>query len=621
MNRRFTFRCNLKKRTQKTSDGRLLDLSTLKPNQNVDVVIEDIARVFQQDLSGRIADTLDIAAFVYAADSAIKREGGWIEGAIEPWARTFRFEIGVRDLQFWNSSEVKSLLTETLNFLSDDEYKFSFSVLKNDKATQGYFNFGPTSPQNWPFQNPSRVLLFSGGLDSLAGAVEEATKGNKIVLVSHRPISLIDSRQQELYDRLKDFYPSVPILRVPVWVHKIGQEAREYTQRTRSFLFWSLALAVGQSVSAAGMTFFENGVVSLNLPIADQVLRARASRTTHPVALTMLQRLAELVLNRPFMVENPYINFTKTEVIQRIVDNGAGDLIRSSCSCTRTRKQKAIGWHCGCCSQCIDRRIAAIASGHEDFDPETDYAISVLTGRRDEEADRTMAISYARHALELAKSSRENIAEKFNTEIGRAARAFANPTKASLDLIQMHLRHGAAVQKVITECVSAHAMELVEGSIDPTSLLGLVIERQHLATSWKRYSDRISSILERGLPAACASKRPENENQLQEICDGLLRAAEENLIREYPFLRWASRMTKPDFSNEKNSVWVELKYIRSSTDVRKATEEIAADITKYSDNNRRSLFVIYDPDRRIVDETTFIFDIQRHDGNLVKIIR
>jgi hypothetical protein len=68
-----------------------------------------------------------------------------------------------------------------------------------------------------------------------------------------------------------------------VWVHKVCKSAREYTQRTRSFLFWALALAVGKSVNSNGMTFFENGVVSLNLPIADQVLRARASRTTHPV--------------------------------------------------------------------------------------------------------------------------------------------------------------------------------------------------------------------------------------------------------------------------------------------------------------------------------------------------
>src|SRR4051812_3419748 len=188
-------------------------------------------------------------------------------------------------------------------------------------------------------------MLFSGGLDSLGGAVEGAARGENIVLVSHRAISVIDSRQQELYERLKDRFSDVSILRVPVWIHKINTEAREFTQRTRSFLFWSLALVVGQSVNAEGMSFFENGVVRLNLPIADQVLRARASRTTHPLTLRMLQELAALVLNRPLVIENPYIYLTKTDVVNRIIAAGASDLIRSSCSCSRTRNQKSIGWH------------------------------------------------------------------------------------------------------------------------------------------------------------------------------------------------------------------------------------------------------------------------------------
>jgi 7-cyano-7-deazaguanine synthase in queuosine biosynthesis len=615
----FTFRCNLDSRRQRRSDGRLIELRTFGKGQNVNVVIDDIARVFQQHLSGRLADALDIAAVIYAADSAVPRGGGWIEGAIEPWARDFQFEIGVRDLEFWTRLDVIECLVGVLNFLSDDRFRFRFYPLQDDRAAQQYLKLIPASPKEWPFQDPPRVLLFSGGLDSLSGAVEAAARGDNLVLVSHRSISVIDSRQQELFQRLKTQFPKASILRVPVWIHKIGTEAREYSQRTRSFLFWSLALVVGQSVNAEGMTFFENGVVSLNLPIADQVLRARASRTTHPITLEMLQQLSALVLNRPFVVENPYIYLTKTEVISKIVDAGAGDLIRSSRSCSRTRNRKAVGWHCGCCSQCIDRRIAAIASGHEEFDPESDYAIPVLTGARRDLADRTMAVNYVRHALELAHSSQEDVAEKFNTEFSRAARAFANPTTASRMLVDMHLRHGTAVRAVIAENVAAHTKELVDGTVEPTSLLGLVIDRQHLTASWKRFADRIAGILERGLPAACASQRPENEPRLQEICDGLLRAADESLVREYPYLRWASRMAKPDWSAP--PLLVELKYVRTSSDVRKISEEIAADITKYGDSDRRTLFVVYDPSHHIIDELKFSDDIQRHEGNLVKIIR
>jgi len=146
-----------------------------------------------------------------------------------------------------------------------------------------------------------------------------------------------------------------------------------------------------------------------------------------------------------------------------------------------------------------------------------------------------------------------------------------------------------------------------------------VMDRQHLRALWKRLAERISEILERGLPIACASIKPGTEPQLQEICDGLLRAGGENLTREFPFVRWATRMTKPDWSGP--SLWIELKYIRASGDVRKATEEIAADITKYGDNGRSTLFVLYDPSHQIGDDEAFAAEIQSHDGNLVKIIR
>jgi hypothetical protein len=78
-------------------------------------------------------------------------------------------------------------------------------------------------------------------------------------------------------------------------------------------------------------------------------------------------------------------------------------------------------------------------------------------------------------------------------------------------------------------------------------------------------------------------------------------------------------MTKPDWSGA--SLFVELKYVRNSGDIRKISEEIAVDITKYGDNERRTLFIVYDPNHRLVDEDGFANDIQRHEGNIARIIR
>ena len=108
------------------------------------------------------------------------------------------------------------------------------------------------------------------------------------------------------------------MIHVPVWINKDKGKSKEHTQRTRSFLYSALGSIVADSVKAHGVRFFENGIVSLNLPVADEVLRSRASRTTHPWALDQFSLLYSLILGRTFVVDNPFEFMTKTEVVQVI---------------------------------------------------------------------------------------------------------------------------------------------------------------------------------------------------------------------------------------------------------------------------------------------------------------
>ena len=100
--------------------------------------------------------------------------------------------------------------------------------------------------------------MFSGGLDSLAGAVDTAARGGKLVLVSHRPVTTQYGRQRQLFEQLKATL-TVPMIHVPVWVNKHENLGKEPTQRTRSFLYATLGVAVAASLKAEGVRFFENG--------------------------------------------------------------------------------------------------------------------------------------------------------------------------------------------------------------------------------------------------------------------------------------------------------------------------------------------------------------------------
>jgi len=449
-------------------------LDSVGRNHNVHIHFDDVGRVLRRDISNRLVDFLEIASYVYCADCATRRGGAWADDdSTEPWGRDLAFVIAVREPGFWGNSKVRKLIEEVLGFLSNDKYSIQFVPLERDRANQfQYFDFGDLT--EWPFSAPERVLMFSGGLDSLAGAVETAASGAKSLLVSHRPEPKLDSRQKKLFSELKRVFPH-QLFHVPVWINKNEKFGREPTQRTRSFLYSALGALVAESVHAGGVRFYENGVVSLNLPMVGEVLRARASRTTHPLALHLLSSLCSFVTERSFIVDNPYQFKTKAEVVASLLPHQATHLIAHTCSCSHSMFKPSKQRHCGRCSQCIDRRFAVTAANLTAHDPETDYESDVFAGPRQNELDRAIAVDYTRHGLELDHRSEGELAALFNAELSRAVRHASKRSDAAQSIIAMHKRHGSAVARVLEQKVRENAAGLLEGSIDRTSLLFLAI--------------------------------------------------------------------------------------------------------------------------------------------------
>ncbi|MCY2951379.1 MAG: 7-cyano-7-deazaguanine synthase [Planctomycetota bacterium] len=595
-------------------------MDSLGPDPNVNLHLDDVARVLVQDLTPRLVDLLEIAAYVFSADCSTMRGTEWsADDSIEPWDRNFRMVIPVRDYQFWSDPKVSGLLVRTLTFLTSDEWAFDFARMKGDRSARPYLAF---RDDNWPFRGVGRVMMFSGGLDSLAGAVETASAGEHLVLVSHRSKGMVNQRQQDLVAELKERYPG-KVIHVPVWVTKDQRFGREYNQRSRSFLYVALGAAVATSVQAGGVRFFENGIVSINLPPADEVQRSRASRTTHPRTLHLFSELLSLVAARPFAVDNPFINCTKVEVIQKLATRRAADLIGMSCSCAHGLFQSKSQWHCGTCSQCIDRRIAIVAAGLEQHDPETDYVCDVFCGPRKPGYEQNMGVNFAHHAILLDQMSEDQIATQFNLYFTRAIRDVPEDKKTSAfaQLVKLHKRHGQAVASVIQQQIAKHSGRVVAGEVDDTSLLGMVMGKRHLEPSWRRYCDRIVSLLQAGLPRMCQTERPTNEKRLQELCDGILAGSNMDLAREFPFMRWSASLTKPDWSSDPLQLCVEAKYIRKKEHIHPITEAIAADITKYGDNGQRVLFIVYDPAHLVPDDAQFGAEVSRRNHMLLRFIR
>jgi hypothetical protein len=180
------------------------------------------------------------------------------------------------------------------------------------------------------------------------------------------------------------------------------------------------------------------------------------------------------------IIDNPFLFKTKAEVVKILAEHDQTDLIALSCSCSHLMFQSGEKRHCGSCSQCIDRRFAVSGAGLLSRDPETDYVSDVFIGSRAKQLDRSIAIDYTRHGIELERRSEAEIAVTFNAEISRAVRYESRRRESAEKLISMYKRHGATVRQVLEEQVRLNAAKLIDRKLEGTSLLALAIGQNYL---------------------------------------------------------------------------------------------------------------------------------------------
>ena len=319
-------------------------------------------------------------------------------------------------------------LTEATEFLTEDHVTFEFVEAERRPPAEPYLTF---EPERASFR-ADEVILFSGGLNSFAGALEALSLGDKrVVLVTHRSAPKTTKRQVELGRYLQSRFEG-QVLHLHIMARRAGKEALDTNQRSRTLLFTAMGQAVAHALGAERLSFYENGIVSHNLPLSQQIVGTMATRTTHPLALTRLNNLLGLLWPEGARIENRYQWLTKTEVLRRIEEAGAAKLIPKAVSCTSVREQTKRHTHCGACSQCLDRRFAILAAGLERFDKPEDYKTDVLSGPRDTTRSRTMAQEWTRNALRLGQLDEARAMTEHGLEIARILRGHPDLSAAEV---------------------------------------------------------------------------------------------------------------------------------------------------------------------------------------------
>jgi len=455
-----------------------LELDVQGKNKNVELKIEAVSKAVMGNVPDEVLDLLEIGAYVYCADQHLRRGSEKLTDYGKGWRRGLHFKIPVRNVALWQNVDLTAALESTLGFLSGETYSFEFvNALSPVNQEALYFEFTDD-----PLK-PDEVCLFSGGIDSFAGAVDLIVgQGKKLALVGHHSADKIKSVQGNLVQGLKDKGYGDKIHYISIKVRNTNASPKEYTQRSRSFLFACLAMAIADMYGKDEFTFFENGVVSLNIPISADVLESRATRTTHPRVINGLKEIFGLVFGREINVKHPYQWLTKSEVTQKIRDHDRSDLLKVTNSCTRPRGPHKGKTHCGICSQCIDRRFGVLAADMGKDEPEDNYNVPLLTGRRSGLKEINLALQYVRFARDFSQLRGPVDLLNNYPSMADALYEFEDLTseKAEDKIFALYKRHSDDVLKVLEQGLADNRQDWREDKLANTSLLALYFNRSEI---------------------------------------------------------------------------------------------------------------------------------------------
>lgn len=450
----------------------VLRVKRLDPSKNLKIQIDKLSGRLAAYPSGRAADLLEIAAYVYSADQMVKREGTGVDIENRNWYRTFDLHIPVREPEFWNGEEIRSQLGSLLQFLSDDKWNITFHDGRVPQPSQGVLGLQATEVIGF---TPTHVDLFSGGLDSLAGAAQAIeTSPTGVLFVSHISTSKVGAVQKRLLTQLRSS-SGANIVHVPVTVNKDKALSVESTQRTRSFLFLAIAAAVVSITGCSRIRVWENGVVAWNTPISESLIGARATRTAHPRVLADAAALISLVLGRQIHIENPFLWKTRAEVVSGLMATPFRHLMKASVSCGGTRRRTNMHPHCGVCSQCLDRRFGLIAAGagNQD-DPVVDYERDLFVAPAAPDEVRHLADGIIRLVQEVPQMTpRQFFAAYSQFADGLSAVPGKSADWVGKSIYELFVRYSESVQLALQLKLKEHAGLISSGRVSGQSLLSM----------------------------------------------------------------------------------------------------------------------------------------------------
>lgn len=313
-------------------------------------------------------DLFNFASAAYCADRKTPRP--------DSWAREISVELNVNQPSAW--TPVADDMARSLSFLSGDAWRLD--VIPTPAGT--------VSSTVEPPKPVDVVCLFSGGLDSFAGAVDLLAKGNRVCLLGHHEGGQASQAQERLLAILKDRFGEDQVTLRRLFLRPAPPNAaqfrhlpthRESSTRSRSLLFIAAGLAIANAYGPGiPLHVPENGFIGINVPLTAARSGSFSTRTTHPYFIeTFGNCVAALGIENPIV--NPFRLKTKGEILTATADTETiTRFARDTLSCAHPEAPRWVHreqGNCGYCFPCLIRRSALHRLGLDDA---VDYSFDAL---------------------------------------------------------------------------------------------------------------------------------------------------------------------------------------------------------------------------------------------------
>ncbi|MGY0694089.1 7-cyano-7-deazaguanine synthase [Virgibacillus sp. FSP13] len=295
-------------------------------------------------------DLVTIMGSIYCADIYLSKVGN------KP--REIDLKIPLFQSNLWENTRRE--IEELVNWVSGDEFKISFCENK----------LNPFESISLPINFNFDTTLFSGGLDSLAGAFVNYKKGINSDYIGFINKAEEGTRQKKVAKFYRKKFSAESKVQL---VDKPNLSKSNYTQATRSLLYIALAVANSQFNNSHEVYLYENGILSLNPEISGRfTTKTTHPKTIHKYSIILYKQGFDVKINHPFMFE------TKGQIIDNM-DKDFKSQIQYTFTCGqgRTHPERIHKGQCGICIPCLLRKISIAAYDNEKYDDKYHYGYGI----------------------------------------------------------------------------------------------------------------------------------------------------------------------------------------------------------------------------------------------------